>query len=346
MSNAKLDYSAAAPTEGTKKLLEEVEAKLLIMSDGDVVASRVYKILRAILGGSVYAYPETFSPEDSCEILKSMNSRNRKRSLGAEQRFARDMENGIFYGSSLVSFGSDSILIDGQSRMGASAGSDNSFDALVGIDVPLEAVIYVDTNRNRTFQNGAEIVSKQPKDSILYKDVSLFGGRKDGVVKSAFSPNGQMRPSPSDMWKALEKHADDINFVYDALDFKVNRRRNVRGSIINVPCAGAILRAVLAGENREEIGEFCSLLTGGESVHKSDDSETYQTWPEKVRDRMIELKAGAGAKIQRNRWLAAAHGLKRFLSKSSLSSSFSWDFVLPMDDYFPIDTSILVSIAK
>ena len=95
------------------------------------------------------------TPELAQEWLKTKNKRNRLVKGFIVEQISRDIKKGKWQSGNPnpISFFTDGTLADGQHRLIAIATSGIAVYARVVYDVPLEAGIYIDTNRSRSISD-------------------------------------------------------------------------------------------------------------------------------------------------------------------------------------------------
>ncbi len=199
---------------------------------------------------------EDITPDKAREYL-GYNTHNRKRSVSAIARYARDMKSGAWsYTADPIRFNGKGQLIDGQHRLFACVEADVPFKSLVVRGLPVDIVEKLDQGKMRTAGDHLTLRG-------LDHGISLAAAARQllGIKRGYLSRGSGSRATNAELLEMVDRHP--------GLSESIVERKRVLGANPSLLSAIHYIGAELLKE-RETADAFTGVFESGEPSYRGD----------------------------------------------------------------------------
>lgn len=193
---------------------------------------------------------EVITPATAAAYLATNADHQRRLSAHIVTRYAADMRSGRWMQTHQgIAFDANGKLIDGQHRLSAIVESGASVGMIVYRNAAPESICVIDDNYTRSIQQTMKILD----------GVAISNFEKATGTRMFLRAGGNYATSVTKtvLRDYLRTHLADIRWV--CLMFDAARAPGVR----RAPVAAPVVRALVAGADRQRLKEFVSVLAGG-----------------------------------------------------------------------------------
>lgn len=252
---------------------------------------------------------EKITPRKAAAMLAEsakIGGENRKLRPGVVGRYASDMANGNWgFSDSALCQREDGFFINGQHRLNAIVASDTSQRFVVVRGLPADAIVDMDRGVIRSVTDAINL-SGGAQRKVGNLDVAIVRG----VMTSGPCPMKNV--THHDVAKKMQEWADGVMFLLDAVHNRVLK------FVTRAPVFAPVLRAYLAGYNKDRLREFIEVMITGESNRGKGDRAAIKlrTWL------MTQTSGTGGTGGFAHIYPRASNALAAFLRMEALSRLF------------------------
>lgn len=211
-------------------------------------------IMARLLSTGMTFYPVMMTPEIAQQLLDN-RAPNRGIRSSTVKRYLRDIEGGRWLLSpQCILIDTQGRLIDGQHRLSAIVAGGVPVPVVVCVNVPDGVFGVIDEGTKRSSADVLRISS----------DTTSVAQALAG-----WTPSGRkVQLSRSELQDVVSAFSDEIAFVIvNVMNFNAKR-------ISTAPVAAQIAMALVAGEDRDRLAEFCQVLRDGYSLSSTPGDDT------------------------------------------------------------------------
>lgn len=250
------------------------------------------------------------TPEVAKSILENCNTNNRPIKRNNVDFLVREMKNGSWhFDGSPIRFLQDGTLADGQHRLLAIVESGVPQEMLFLLGLPSEAVKSIDICAKRT-----------AKDNLIINTGLNYQNSIMGAINQACGGAvSTIRLSTNDQEKFIKKYKRYVDLIASLGNVK---------KITIAPVLGAILKALIAGENEQTVRDFCTVLLGNKIFDLTPGEASVRTLRDKLLATLYTRTRDTNQSAMKiTERVFVAYLSDEYLQRLRIPNEFVYDFV-------------------